>query len=113
MLMNIFKVIASLLFLMLGADKFLHFLEPPCSLEQNISQNVWIVIGYIYFGATGLIWHPRFGKQVAAFFAVLMLFFVVYHLVNNTYDIGGALLMAVLLGFIAWNPSFLSRKSMS
>ena len=109
--MNLTKIITavcSLLFFMIGADKFVMFLEPPCSMMDSISPVIWKVLGALQLAAGVLIWLPKYRKYVAGFFAVFMLFFTVTHLINSTYDIGGAAFMAVLLGLLAWNPAFLS-----
>jgi len=39
-----------------------------------------------------------------------MLFFTIFHIVENTYDVGGAVFMAFLLGLLVWNPAFLKGK---
>lgn len=111
--MNILKVvtaICSLLFFMVGFDKFFPFMEPPCSLMDNISTTLWKVIGGAQVLAGILIWVPRLRKYVAGFFVVVLLFFTGYHLKENTYDIGGALFMAVLLGILVWSPAFLQGR---
>lgn len=110
-LTTIITAICSLMFLMIGADKFLSFLEPPCSLEANISPIIWQVLGVLQLAAGILIWQPKFRKHIAGFFAVFMLVFSSIHLSQQTYDIGGAAFMAVLLGLLAWNPSFLRGKT--
>jgi len=110
---NIIVAICSLLFLMVGADKFFMFLEPPCSLMDSISPFVWKSLGVLQLAAGILIWMPKFRKCVAIFFFGFMLFFTIVHLIYNTYDIGGSAFMAVLLGLLVWNPNFLrGKKSM-
>jgi len=37
-------------------------------------------------------------------------FLIVVHLTHGTSDIGGAGFMAVLLGVLVWNPSFINSK---
>ncbi len=91
---------------MIGADKFLSFL-PPCSLMSGISAITWSVFGVLQIAAGILIWNPKFKKYVAGFFLVFMLTFTTYHLIENTYDIGGSTAMAFMLGLLVWNPSFL------
>lgn len=111
--MNSIKIITgicSLLFLMIGLDKFFPFMEPPCSLTNNISSTLWKLFGLLQLAAGILIWFPKLKKYVAGFFVVFMLFFTLYHLKENTYDIGGSTFMAVMLGILVWNPSFLRRK---
>jgi len=114
--MNLQKIIiavCSVLFLSIGADKFLNFLEPPCSMMNNISPIVWKIFGVMQLSAGILIWLPKFRKYVAVFFAAFMIVFTIIHLANSTYDIGGSAFLAVILGLLAWNPSFLSGKQMT
>ena len=103
--------ICSLMFLMIGADKFLNFLEPPCSLMDTIPPMVWSAFGVLQLLAGFLICFPSTRKPTAIFFAIFMLVFTIYHLTQQTYDIGGSAFMAILLGLIAWNPPFLRTKS--
>ncbi len=107
---NVVVAICSLFFFMIGADKFFFFLEPPCSLTERIPPLVWKGLGVLQLAVGILIWLPSIRKYVASFFVVFMLFFTMVHLVENTYDIGGAVFMAVLLGLLAWNPNFLNGK---
>lgn len=109
-LKNIVIGICSLLFLMIGADKFFGFMEPPCSLEGTIPVAVWKGLGVLQIAGGILIWLPKFRKYVVSFFIVFMLFFTIVHLSKGTYDLGGAVFMAVLLGLLAWNPSFMNSK---
>lgn len=95
---------------MVGADKFLDFLEPPCSLMNNISPIVWKGIGILQIAGGILLWFPKFKRYVAGFFFLFMLTFTAYHLIENTYDIGGSSFMAILLGLLLWNPDFLNGK---
>lgn len=108
---NIIVAVCSILFFMIGLDKFLLFLEPPCSLQNSVSPIAWRMLGVLQFAAGILIWLPKFRKYVAATFAVFMLIFTSMHLTANTYDVGGAVSMAVLLGLLVWNPSFLRGKN--
>jgi tryptophan-rich sensory protein len=98
------------MFFMIGADKFLSFLEPPCSLESSIPSIVWSILGVMQIAAGILIWSPKYRKSVAGFFFVFMLVFTMVHIVMGTYDIGGSVFMAVLLGLLVWSPSFLRGK---
>jgi uncharacterized membrane protein YphA (DoxX/SURF4 family) len=95
---------------MIGADKFFSFLEPPCSLQNNISPMIWQLFGLIQIEAGILIWVPKFRKYIAGFFAAYMLIFTLIHLWNNTYDVGGSVFMAILLLLLVWNPSFIRGK---
>ena len=109
-LTNILVGICSLLFFMIGADKFLLFLEPPCSLQDSINPLVWKALGAMQLVSGILIWLPSFRKYVAGFFSIFMLIFTIVHLTQGTSDVGGALFMAILLGILLWNPSFIRAK---
>ncbi len=109
-LSNLIIGVCSLLLLMVGADKFLNFMEPPCSLMENISTTTWQALGVIQLAGGILLWMPKLRRSIASFFIVFMLFFTIMHLKENTYDIGGSVFMVFLFGIIAWNPSFLSGK---
>lgn len=111
--MKIIVAICSILFLVIGTDKFFLFLEPPCSLMNNIPVSIWKILGVLQILGGLLIWIPTYRKYVAGFFIVFMLTFTIIHLANSTYDIGGSLFMAVLLSVVLWNPSFLNRKDRS
>ena len=108
---NIIIAICSLLFLMIGLDKFFSFLDPPCSLTDSIHPILWNMLGGLQLAAAVLIWSPRFRKYVTGFFFIFMLVFTIVHLSQNTYDVGGAAFMAVLLGLLVWNPNFLRGKN--
>jgi len=107
---KIIVAICSVLFFMIGADKFFSFLSPPCSLMDTIPAIVWKIFGVMQLAAGVLIWLPKYRRPVAGFFTIFMLVFTVFHLAKGTHDIGGAAFMAVLLGLLFWNPSFLSKK---
>jgi len=109
-IITIITAICSLLFFMIGADKFLSFLEPPCSLMGNISPIIWKGLGVLQLAAGILIWMPKYRKYVAGFFLGLMIFFTIYHLTANTYDIGGSVFMAIMLALLVWNPGFLGGR---
>lgn len=111
--MTLAKVIiafCSFSFFMIGVDKFSAFLEPPCSLATSVPPTAWQVLGVLQIVSGILLWLPKFRKHVAGFFAVFMTIFSIVHLSQNTYDIGGSAFMAVLLGLLTWNPSFLRGK---
>jgi len=107
---NIIAGVCSLMFFMIGADKFLNFLEPPCTLMGVIPSTVWMVFGVLQLVAGVLIWLPKYRKYVAGFFTLFMLTFTIVHLVHGTHDVGGAAFMAVLLGILFWNPAFIQGK---
>lgn len=111
MITYIIITICSLLFFMVGADKFFSFMEPPCTLMSSIPPTIWKLLGVLQLAAGIFIWIPKFRKYVAGFFAVFMLVFTIIHLIANTYDIGGAAFMAALLGLLVWNPAFLRGKN--
>lgn len=106
-IINILVAIASIMFLMIGIDKFFPFLKPPCSLENNIPPLIWKVFGVLQIASAFLLWSSKFRKHVAGFFMLFMLSFSIYHISKDTYDIGGSVFMAILLAIIYWNSSFL------
>ncbi len=112
-LRNVIIAICSLLFFMIGADKFLGFLEPPCSLADTVPLTVWTIFGVLQLGAGILIWIPKFRRSVAGFFFVFMIVFCIVHIAHGTYDIGGAAAMAVKLGLLVWDPAFIRGKDNS
>lgn len=114
--MNFSKILAGIcaaLFFMIGADKFLNFMEPPCSLMDTFSPVVWKSIGVLQLLGGVLILMPKFRRPVAIFFTVFMISFTIYHLSQKTYDVGGAVFMAAQLGLLAWSPKFLGGQQKS
>ncbi len=112
--MNLEKIvvgIVSLLLLMIGVDKFLGFLEPPCTVMEDIPVGIWKAIGVVQVIAAFLIWQPKFRRSIAGIFLALMIFFIVKHLMSDTTDIGGAVFMGVLCALLLWSPSFLRGKT--
>lgn len=107
---KILTAICSFFFFMLAADKFLNFLDPPCSLMNQVPAALWTTLGILYPIAGVLIWFPKFRRPVAGIFMVLMIGFSLYHLSQSTYDIGGSSFFAILLALLVWNPSFLRSK---
>jgi len=95
---------------MIGADKFLSFLEPPCSLQSSIPPTIWMILGVVQLAAGILIWLPKYRKHIAGFFFVFMLVFTIIHITQDTTDIGGSLFMAVLMGILVWDPAFMKVK---
>jgi len=77
---------------------------------NTISPTVWKLLGVLQIAGGILLWLPTFKKYVAGFFILFMLFFTIFHIVENTYDVGGAVFMAFLLGLLVWNPAFLKGK---
>lgn len=111
--MNLIKIITgvcSLFFFLIGIDKFYPFMEPACSLMNEVPSLIWKGLGVIQVISGILIWMPKYRKYVAGFFFVFMIVFTIVHLTQDTYDIGGAIFMAVLLGLIVWDPGFLKGK---
>ena len=109
-LSKIIIAICSLLFIMIGIDKFILFLEPPCTLMSSTPPIIWKLIGILQIVAGVLIWLPSLRKYVAGFFIAFMTVFMSIHLIAQTYDIGGAFFMVILLSLLVWNPDLLGRK---
>lgn len=99
--------LATVMLFMVGSDKFLKFLQPPCSLEASIPTPIWSLFGVLMIASGILIWLPKFRRPVLIFFCLFMLTFTIIHLINGQSDIGGSLFMGVLLGLLVWNPKFL------
>jgi len=99
-----------MMFFMIGIDKFLEFLQPPCSLQASISPIAWQGLGVLLISCGILLWSPKYSKHIAGFWAVAMLIFSIIHLIRGTYDIGGAVFLAVLLGLLVWSPEFILSK---
>ena len=111
--MSVYKIIVaicSLMFIMIGLDKFMGFLEPPCSLEAEIPGVIWQMLGVIQFASALLIWSSKYRKYIVGFFSVFMFIFALVHLSQGTYDIGGAVFMGLLLLLLVWNPKFLGNR---
>ena len=109
-LTTLLVAVCSIFFFMIGADKFSPFLEPACSLAGAIPDTIWTILGIIQLIAGVLIWLPNFRKYIVGFFFVFMIVFIIVHLTQGTYDVGGAAFMAVLLGLLTWNPRFIRAK---
>ncbi len=107
---NIIVGLCSVLFLMVGADKFGAFLDPPCSMMNEIPELIWHGLGVLQILAGILIWLPTYRKYIAGFFFIFMLAFTAVHLIQGTSDVGGAIFMAILLGLLVWNPKFIQGK---
>lgn len=107
---NILTGLCSIFFFMIGADKFLAFLEPACSLVDSIPSGIWKSLGVLQLFAGVLIWLPKFKKYIVGFFTVFMLVFIIVHLTQGTYDVGGAIFMGIMLGLLTWNPPFIQGK---
>jgi len=108
-LKSVIIAICSLLFLMIGLDKFFEFLQPPCSLNDKVSLIAWKAIGVAQIISGVLIWKHPYRKYIVGFFFVFMIVFSMIHLSQNTHDIGGSTFMAVMLGLLLWHPPFLRK----
>ena len=110
-LRNIILTYLSFTFVMVGADKFLDFLEPPCSLMESVPTTIWYILGVLQIISGILLWMPKYRKYLAGFWMVFMFIFTGVHLSQNTTDYRGALIMGVILGVLVWNPSFIRGKN--
>ncbi len=109
-LRNIIIGTCSLLLIIVGIDKFLFFLEPPCSLQESIPTMLWRGLGVLQILGGIFIWFKNYRKYIIGFFLGFMIFFTFYHIINDTYDVGGAVFLAILFGVLILNPNFLKRK---
>lgn len=109
--MKIVTGILSVLLIMVGADKFLAFLTPPCSLMTDVPPLLWKFIGVVQILSAILVWNPKFRKNIAWLLLGLMVYFSVRHLAEGTSDIGGAVFLGVICILMIWSPGFLRPKS--
>jgi len=110
MILKLIVGFCSISFIMIGADKFFHFIQPPCSLEESIPAMLWMTIGGLQFISGILIWSSRFRKPLVGFWMVFMLVITVVHLALGQSDVGGAVFLAILMALLVWNPSLLRLK---
>ena len=103
-LSKLITAICSVLLLLIGIDKLYKFMEPECSMMENIDPTLWKTLGLIQILGGILICLPKWRRPVATLFIVLMLFFTFYHLSNQTYDVGGSIFMIFMLGYLIWKP---------
>lgn len=108
---NVLTAICSILFISIGLDKFIGYLDPPCSLMGEFSHIGWNFLGVMQIVGGILIWIPKFKKYIVGFFMVFMIVFTLVHLTQNTHDIGGSVFMAALLGLLVWNPKFIRGRT--
>ncbi len=110
--MNGIRIITSLIsisFIIIGADKFLHFIEPPCSLMSAIHPIIWKSIGIVQIIAGVLIWAPKYERFIVGFFCVFKGVFSLVHLSLGTYDVAGSLFLFALLAVLIWKPEVLKK----
>lgn len=93
----------SIMLLMIGLDKFLVFLE-QCSLFSSINPTTLKVIGITQILMGISVWNVKWRSSVAWLILGLMVYFIIRHIVEGTYDIGGAVFMALISILIIWDP---------
>jgi len=98
--LNFLRIFLAINLIIIGIDKFYTFL-PPCSLMKNVSATGAMIGGLIEILLGILVLFKIQLKPVLYTSAFLMGAAVVSHLVNGTYDLGGALfLMFYSLGLV-------------
>ncbi|MGK0363468.1 MAG: hypothetical protein ACI85O_000513 [Saprospiraceae bacterium] len=109
-LLNIFRIFFATILIIIGIDKFFDLLQ-LCSLMKNISKQT-VIIGGIIEIALGILVLLRIQLIPILYLTALMMGAgVVVHLINNTYDIGGAfLLMCYALGLVCFHESLTEKK---
>jgi len=82
--------------IVLGFDKFFTFIPETCSLMTDLSKPFSYTIGIIEIMLGVLLFLGRFTKAILIFVILLMVWAIAMHLKAQTYDIGGAIFIAVL-----------------
>jgi len=99
-ILTFLRIFLAINLIIIGIDKFYTFL-PPCSLMKNISTTGAMVGGVVEILLGIFILLKIQLKPVLYTTAFLMGAAVISHLINGTYDLGGALfLMLYALGLI-------------
>lgn len=82
--------------LILGVDKFFQFIPLSCTLMIDASKSLMYGLGVIEVGLGILLLLGKFTKFILIGVCLLMVWAIVMHLVSETYDIGGAVFLAIL-----------------
>ena len=99
-ILNFSRIFLAISLIIIGIDKFFFFL-PPCSLMENVSGQAAIIGGILEIVLGILVLLKIQLIPILYITAFLMGAAVLTHLINNTYDIGGAfLLMCYALGLV-------------
>lgn len=93
--------------IILGIDKFIGFIPESCSLMGVGSSLMWKLTGVIEILLGVLLFLGRYTNFILGFIIGLMLWAILMHIVNGTYDIGGAIFLAILCII----PFFLGEKN--
>jgi len=82
--------------IILGLDKFLKLMPVACTLMTDASDTILYIIGGLEIVLGILLFLGKFTKGILIAVVLLMLWAIGMHLINETYDIGGAVFLAVV-----------------
>lgn len=97
--------------ILLGLDKFFAFIPESCSLLIDIDYNIKITIGIVEIILGLCLFTRKFTRSILIFVVILMLLAVYSHIQSNTYDIGGALFLAIISLVAIFTTSKISSKA--
>ena len=80
----------------LGLDKFLKLMPLSCTLLTDASESLMYGLGVIEILLAVLLFLGKFTKTILVVVVLFMVWAIVMHLMADTYDIGGAVFLAVL-----------------
>ncbi len=107
--LNIFRILLAIVCIAIGIDKFFNFLS-ICSLMGNMSDKMAIGIGVLEIILGLFIFFKVQLISTLYFTAFFMGTGVFAHLVNDTYDIGGALLLMFYALSLVYFEKNLSKR---
>lgn len=79
----------------LGLDKFLKLMPLSCTLLTDTSNSIMYGLGVVEVVLAVLLFAGKFTKTILIAVVLLMVWAIVMHLMADTYDIGGAVFLAV------------------
>ena len=82
--------------IILGIDKFFTFIPAACSLLTEATTSMSYSLGVIEILLGILLFAGKFTKTILIFVVLLMISAIIMHLMNDTYDIGAAIFMAII-----------------
>lgn len=82
--------------LILGVDKFFLFIPLSCTLLVDASKSMMYGLGVVEIGLAILLLLGKFTKSILIGVCLLMVWAIAMHFISGTYDIGGAVFLAIL-----------------
>jgi len=83
--------------LVLGMDKFFLFIPDSCTLLVDAPKSMLYTLGVIEVVLGILLCLGKYTRTILVAILVLMISAIVMHMVNDTYDIGGAVFLILLV----------------